>query len=121
MWQPAVGKMFGNKSPATFLAKLFDKEEKQQEGGGGEGEGGGGEGGATFRKRSQSMFAPSVAALLAGDHVGSRGEAVSWPGHIRPSTEAAWWSDQQPRPRAVLLLSTLSTAPSYSQYPHKSI
>ena len=66
--------MFGNKSPATFLAKLFDKEEKQQE----EGEvggGGGGEEGATFRKRSQSMFAPSVAALLAGDHVGSRGEA----------------------------------------------
>ena len=62
--------MFGNKSPATFLAKLFDKEEKQQE----EGEGGGEEG-ATFRKRSQSMFAPSVAALLAGDHVGSRGEA----------------------------------------------
>ena len=69
--------MFGNKSPATFLAKLFDKEEKQQEGGGGEGEEQGGEGGATFRKRSQSMFAPSVAALLAGDHVGSRGEAVS--------------------------------------------
>ena len=62
--------MFGNKSPATFLAKLFDKEEKQQEEGGG-----GGEEGATFRKRSQSMFAPSVAALLAGDHVGSRGEA----------------------------------------------
>ena len=65
--------MFGNKSPATFLAKLFDKEEKQQEGEGGVA--GGGEEGATFRKRSQSMFAPSVAALLAGDHVGSRGEA----------------------------------------------
>ena len=66
--------MFGNKSPATFLAKLFDKEEKQQEEGEGGG-GGGGEEGVTFRKRSQSMFAPSVAALLAGDHVGSRGEA----------------------------------------------
>ena len=71
--------MFGNKSPATFLAKLFDKEEKQQE----EEGGGGGEEGATFRKRSQSMFAPSVAALLAGDHVGSRGETVL--GHLTRS------------------------------------
>ena len=107
--------MFGNKSPAIFLAKLFDKEEKQQE----EGEGaGGGEEGATFRKRSQSMFAPSVAALLAGDHVGSRGEAS--PDQVTLG-EAVWWSDQQPRPRAGLLLSTLSTARSYSQYPHKSI
>ena len=105
--------MFGNKSPATFLAKLFDKEDKQQEEGGG-----GGEEGATFRKRSQSMFAPSVAALLAGDHVGSRGEAS--PDQVTLG-EAVWWSDQQPRPRAGLLLSTLSTARSYSQYPHKSI
>ena len=60
--------MFGSKSPATFLTNLFDKgkeEEVIQEDARGEEFQG--------RKRSQSMFAPNMAALISGDHVGSRG------------------------------------------------
>ena len=60
--------MFGSKSPATFLTNLFDKEKEEEEVRE-ESEG------DTFhgRKRSQSMFAPNVAALISGDHVGSKG------------------------------------------------
>ena len=60
--------MFGSKSPATFLTNLFDKgEEEEVSREDGEGD--------TFhrRKRSQSMFAPNVAALISGDHVGNKG------------------------------------------------
>ena len=61
--------MFGSKSPATFLTNLFDKgkeeEEVIQDDARGEEFHG--------RKRSQSMFAPNMAALISGDHVGSRG------------------------------------------------
>ena len=62
--------MFGSKSPATFLTNLFDKEKQ-----GDEEEVREESEGDTFhgRKRSQSMFAPSVAALISGDHVGSKG------------------------------------------------
>ena len=64
-------KMFGSKSPATFLTNLFDKGKEEEEeviqedGRGDEFQG---------RKRSQSMFAPSVSALISGDHVGGRGK-----------------------------------------------
>ena len=56
--------MFGSKSPASLLSHLFDKREKEEEAGGDEHPG---------RKRSQSMFAPSMAALISGDQVGTRG------------------------------------------------
>ena len=71
--------MFGSKSPSTFLTNLFDKgndeEEQEQE----QQETQDDDRGQEFqgRKRSQSMFAPSVAALISGDHVGvgSRGKS----------------------------------------------
>ena len=56
--------MFGSKSPASLFSNLFDKREKEEEAGGDEQPG---------RKRSQSMFAPSMAALISGDQVGTRG------------------------------------------------
>ena len=58
--------MFGSKSPASLFSNLFDKREETEEAEAGEDEFSG-------RKRSQSMFAPSMAALMSGDHVGSRG------------------------------------------------
>ena len=69
--------MFGSKSPSTFLTNLFDKgndeEEQEQE----QQETQEDDRGQEFqgRKRSQSMFAPSVAALISSDHVGSRGKS----------------------------------------------
>ena len=63
--------MFGSKSPASFLTNLFDKGKEEEEV---ISEDGDGDGDAfNGRKRSQSMFAPNVAALISGDHVGSRG------------------------------------------------
>ena len=59
--------MFGSKSPASFLSNLFDKREKEED----EEEARGDE--HPGRKRSQSMFAPSMAALISGDQVGTRG------------------------------------------------
>ena len=58
--------MFGSKSPASLFSNLFDKREEAEEAEAREDEFPG-------RKRSQSMFAPSMAALISGDHVGSRG------------------------------------------------
>ena len=53
--------MFGGKSAAkTFFSRLFEKEKVKKE-----------EPELIYqRKRSQSLFAPNVAALLSGEHVG---------------------------------------------------
>jgi hypothetical protein len=53
--------MFGGKSAAkTFFSRLFEKEKVKKE-----------EPEIFYqRKRSQSLFAPNVAALLSGEHVG---------------------------------------------------
>ena len=57
--------LFGGKSAATFFARLFDKDKtpaspEEPE--------------VTYqRKRSQSLFAPNVSSLMAGDHVGGIG------------------------------------------------
>lgn len=61
--------MFGSKSPASFLTNLFDKGKEEEEVIREDGDGDA----FNRRKRSQSMFAPNVAALISGDHVGSRG------------------------------------------------
>lgn len=61
--------MFGSKSPASFLTNLFDKGKEEEEVTREDGQDDAFHG----RKRSQSMFAPNVAALISGDHVGSRG------------------------------------------------
>ena len=72
--------MFNGKSPATFFVKLFEKEKDANDNdtkkdideinedfaerpNGMEG-----------RKRSQSMFAPNVASLLAGNQIGGKGD-----------------------------------------------
>ena len=53
--------MFGGKSAAkTFFSRLFEKDKVKKE-----------EPELIYqRKRSQSLFAPNVAALLSGEHVG---------------------------------------------------
>ena len=72
--------MFSGKSPATYLSKLFDKEkgedeeETSNEASNASENNNSKEVPGAGRKRSQSMFAPSVSALLSGDHVGGKGK-----------------------------------------------
>ena len=71
--------MFGGKSPATFINKFFEKGKEEEDGEEEVGDSSSSDGVNNNsneyqgRKRSQSMFAPSVSALLSGDHTGARG------------------------------------------------
>jgi len=74
--------MFNGKSPATFFVKLFEKEKDANDNDTKEDIDEINEdfaerpNGMEGRKRSQSMFAPNVASLLAGNQIGGKVESV---------------------------------------------
>ena len=75
--------MFNGKSPATFFVKLFDKEKDANDNNTSKEDldeniedFGGRPNGVEGRKRSQSMFAPNVTSLLAGNHFGGKGDII---------------------------------------------
>ena len=70
--------MFKGKSPATFFVKLFDKEKDANDNNTKEDidENIEDRNGVEGRKRSQSMFAPNVTSLLAGNHIGGKGDIL---------------------------------------------
>ena len=85
--------MFNGKSPATFFVKLFDKEKDANDNNTKEDidENIEDQNGVEGRKRSQSMFAPSVTSLLAGNHIGGKGD-ILFSSNSDPEVSGVWLS-----------------------------